>query len=1014
MEPNFGSSIQQLVAALSNPKDSYEFVSRHGKDRQILPYLLQILIDPSYQLEQELRIQAAIMIRNAIDSWYRKISPHQLEPQEKTNLGYRLVDDILAKGESDTIVRKQVSLCVGKIGKWNFDSKLSNLFESLMLHIGSSFSKESSPSNFLTLIGCLGAVYQIIQNMISNRSMRGQMLLREVARNHFMPIYNLYASVLSTWTTAMGQQKSLNLSSLFHSQNSIELSRICLKILGQLATYAWKDPHGEQLVTTFLRQSVDQLVHVLTMRKHIVEMVQLHRNVISKGPAAASIESFFALFNKHVFKYGKIFINIFEQDPELLNNVELRECLAQTIWQIIEEGSKNPESEYESLPRYLVQLPERLLIQSLRIMTQVTNIQSPSSAISADQAIELSRIIITRLLPLRKHSLEFWAEDAESYDNEEIALMENVSFDVRSASASLLSCLLMIYPQELVGVILQLYSQFQSLDSSALKSLLQMEAIHLAIGLSTTKLLQYPDSTCTFYNWIKDRFMPLICLTDSDGRVLRRRIGWVLGEFSKEEVDLETQNSIYFALNCLLENPNNDVATKLATCRSLKLTANWDHFPGSDQPMLVFLGSYIGHISILFTLVENLDSQKVLTETMGLVIQKAGTNIRPYSNQLMSTMTNLWQQVSESPSKSNSATHLHNAILVTMTTLVEALGSDSHSYHDLICVIIEHSTNPANPSSIYLQEDGFILWLTILRQATALTPQLASMIPRLLDLARAANESLGILLRILQSYILLDAPLVLNTCGPALAVTLSELLTISAALPPIKGILMTMTYLVKCCCAAQWKCWFVSSDCFEKLIQASVAKDQSTSSTVKHILTVCQLITTDIQAFYDLLAHSAAQLKGVSAPAMLMSFCQACLDKIDNIGEAQNRKLLASALAVLCSQSNPVVISHLDSFVSTWSSVLAEGDEIFEESTRTYHYTYEQKEQDEFEYVQLGEEEIRLLKLCATDPVKSQTLSQIISQQIELGGQELTSALSQVDPLLVDDLRQRLSGLLKG
>lgn len=34
-------------------------------------------------------------------------------------------------------------------------------------------------------------------------------------------------------------------------------------------------------------------------------------------------------------------------------------------------------------------------------------------------------------------------------------------------------------------------------------------------------------------------------------------------------------------------------------------------------------------------------------------------------------MTTLWQQVNESPSKSNSASHLHNAILVTMITLVE-------------------------------------------------------------------------------------------------------------------------------------------------------------------------------------------------------------------------------------------------------------------------------------------------------------------------------------------------------
>lgn len=110
-----------------------------------------------------------------------------------------------------------------------------------------------------------------------------------------------------------------------------------------------------------------------------------------------------------------------------------------------------------------------------------------------------------------------------------------------------------------------------------------------------------------------------------------------LGEFSCEEIDLETQQSIYLAINCLLENPSNDVATKLATCRSLKKTANWEPVEGHDHPMLAYLGNNIGHIAILFTLVENLDSQKVLTETLGLIIQTADTKVNISSSLLQNT-----------------------------------------------------------------------------------------------------------------------------------------------------------------------------------------------------------------------------------------------------------------------------------------------------------------------------------------------------------------------------------------
>lgn len=92
---------------------------------------------------------------------------------------------------------------------------------------------------------------------------------------------------------------------------------------------------------TFVLQSVDRLVQVLTIRKKIIDMILLHKSITSKPSTAASIKSFFNPLNKHLFKYGKLFINIFEQDPQFLNITSLRELLTQTMWQVVEEGSRN-------------------------------------------------------------------------------------------------------------------------------------------------------------------------------------------------------------------------------------------------------------------------------------------------------------------------------------------------------------------------------------------------------------------------------------------------------------------------------------------------------------------------------------------------------------------------------------------------------------------------------------------------------------------------------------------------
>lgn len=59
------------------------------------------------------------------------------------------------------------------------------------------------------------------------------------------------------------------------------------------------------------------------------------------------------------------------------------------------------------------------------------------------------------------------------------------------------------------------------------------------------------------------------------------------------------------------------------------------------------------------------------------------------------------------------------------------------------------------------------------------------------------------------------------------------------------------------------------------------ANQRSPSSTVKYILQICRMITTDIHGFYAVLTHSTQQLPGTtSGPELLQHFCQACLDKV--------------------------------------------------------------------------------------------------------------------------------------
>ncbi|EFP76521.2 uncharacterized protein PGTG_02962 [Puccinia graminis f. sp. tritici CRL 75-36-700-3] len=109
----------------------------------------------------------------------------------------------------------------------------------------------------------------------------------------------------------------------------------------------------------------------------------------------------------------------------------------------------------------------------------------------------------------------------------------------------------------------------------------------------------------------------------TSGAILRRRIAWVLGQFAKQDLDRKLQSSVYVALSCLLENPSNDIAVKLATCRALKATANWEAVEPEPDTILPHLEMFIKQISGLLSSVENLESQKILTETLRLVIENS-------------------------------------------------------------------------------------------------------------------------------------------------------------------------------------------------------------------------------------------------------------------------------------------------------------------------------------------------------------------------------------------------------
>lgn len=70
------------------------------------------------------------------------------------------------------------------------------------------------------------------------------------------------------------------------------------------------------------------------------------------------------------------------------------------------------------------------------------------------------------------------------------------------------------------------------------------------------------------------------------------------------------------------------------------------------------------------------------------------------------------------------------------------------------------------PSHVYLQEDALELWHGLLKRSSTLTPELLALLPSLVALLEQGTDILPKCLAIFESYLLLDAPRVMEVSLP--------------------------------------------------------------------------------------------------------------------------------------------------------------------------------------------------------------------------------------------------------
>ncbi|POY71320.1 hypothetical protein BMF94_5632 [Rhodotorula taiwanensis] len=934
-------------------------------------------------IQHEVRLQAALQFKNGVERYWRRGALHAISPSEKEAIRPRLLQMVT---EPNRVLAKTISVSVATVAKYDYGQEWNDLPTALLGAIEAGLAQADTIEGRTLVNRALRFLKASAKALAANRMPKGRANMMRFADILFSPLAEVHAKLLQR---AVQDLQSTASTSQDDGVDTFESALLAMRTLRFLIMYGFKDPNLSGEPTNFYRSTLPALSQLLELRLSL--LAAGHPCIHS--PA-------FVTFTNHIIACGDLTRSLIGDKLGAFTAMGVAEQVRGIYIQVVEGAASdilaNVHDDLRS--RY----PTRLVVQALLLIKAMLGDWDGSSAVpvSPEFVQQFAEVLITRMLPLRAEDLQKWEEDPEEWMNEEE--QDRWEFDLRPCAEYVLKALLSAHREQLgpnMASLLQQVSTPQSMNDLLLK-----EAVYTAIGRSPSDLEQYID----FTSWLNGTLAPECAGTDSGYRIVRRRIAWLLGNWVGEDLAATSRTQIYALLIHLVgRNPSTDQAIRLTAARSLACCDTWDF---DQAAFLPHLPAAIEEVVQLLSEVSEPDSMKRLNQTLGVIIDRVGAHIAPYSQQLALILEQLWHASQEN--------HFQTSILVTLTKLVEALDDQSQALQQQACPIIRASVDPSNPSYVFLQEDGLELWQVLLRRSSNLSEEMLGLLPLLISLLATGTDILPRCLAIFESYLLLNAPVVVPPVVNGLFSSIQDLLE-GLKLDAVKVILHALNTVYQTAPPASWAHALDASGCFAFYLTTINRSDVSALIVTKYLSSLARIILASPDTFHQLVA-AAASRSGASADAILDTIITQYVDRLDNMSQGRQRKLAALALAYLVPTTSPTMLGRLSDFIALWSSVLAQTEETEQGDAELYHIPDDYQSDVEVDYTETLETQ-RRQALSSHDPISAQPLKATIGQKLAEaqqlnGGAEVFQQqwLSRVDPLLTEDLFARLDGRLAG
>ncbi|KAG8187533.1 hypothetical protein JTE90_008420 [Oedothorax gibbosus] len=694
-------------------------------ERGFYSILLNIACDTN--VDVNIRWLSVLCIKNGVDRYWRKTAPNAIANDEKEALKQRL---LTCFNEPINQIALQFSVIISKIARFDFPKEWPDLFTAL-LSITQSVDELHQARALLSM-------HHVVKALSSKRLTADRRIFYQLTTTIFTNVFHQWINYSKMFLEEVNRDSPKR-------KQLLENSFVTLKILRKLVVNGFKDCSKDPEAVNFLTLIFQQIGPFLDCRSYLKNHVQM-----------------LEVSEKYLVLLIKVLRDVLEFQPFAFVPMirPTLECCVTFCF----------NKEFQD------RLFERLIVQFLNLIKGILLCQEykPAKIIEDTKNVltreayqikvdfftypvlkEITEQLMTRYFLLSEEDITSWESSPEEFASEESG--ESWKFSLRPCTEVFFLTLFHDFRSSLTPLLVEMTKNVQNNGTRDFMDILRKDAIYNAVGLAAFDLYDEVD----FDNWFTNVLISELTIKDPGYYIIRRRVIWLIGQWVGVKLSPEMRPLLYEVILQLLRNEDN-LIVRLAAATALKVAV--DDFEFSADQFQPFLESSITALFVLLKGVKECDLKMSVLHVLSLIIERMGSDVRPYAESLMRYLPQLWADSGEH-------NMLRCSIISCFVHLVQSLGTLSESLHEFLLPMIEYSTDVSQPPHVYLLEDGLDLWWTVLDNTSICTEPLLKLPVNLMPLLEYQGENLPICLQITEAYIILSPENFLKRYGQTLVQT---------------------------------------------------------------------------------------------------------------------------------------------------------------------------------------------------------------------------------------------------